>query len=142
MTELFDTTAPLPAETRDAVFVIVPAFNEGPKIVEVLSELKKDFPNVVVVDDGSSDDTFSRAKSAALHVLRHVINRGQGAALQTGITYALSQGARYIVTFDADGQHDPADIARLVAPLSAEQCDVTLVPDSSAPPTTCPAPAA
>ncbi|MGZ9187784.1 MAG: glycosyltransferase family 2 protein [Candidatus Binatia bacterium] len=79
---------------------------------------------VVVVDDGSRDDTFQQANAQTLHVLRHVLNLGQGAALQTGIDYALSAGADAIVTLDADGQHKAADVASLADALDG--ADVAL----------------
>jgi polyprenyl-phospho-N-acetylgalactosaminyl synthase len=108
------------------VFVIVAAFNEAECIAEVVREVRQLYPNVVVVDDGSSDDTAERAREAGAWVLTHLINRGQGAALQTGITYALARGAQFVVTFDADGQHDVADIAGLLAPIVRGEVDVSL----------------
>lgn len=125
MNEKHDETTHLPAAIRDQTYVIVAAYNEGPKIADVLSELAAYCDQVVVVDDGSTDDTFAQARRAAPFVLRHVINRGQGAALQTGMTFALARGAQYLVTFDADGQHRPEDIVRLVTPLVEKECDVT-----------------
>ena len=80
----------------------------------------------MVVDDGSRDGTGATAAAAGAHVLRHAVNRGQGAALQTGITYALGLGAGVIVTFDSDGQHDPNDISRVVAPVREGNCDIAL----------------
>lgn len=111
---------------RDGVYVVIPAYNEGPALADVLIELRTAYPNVVVVDDGSSDDTVKVAKKHAAYVLRHLVNRGQGAALQTGIDFALERGAEYVVTFDADGQHRVEDIARLIAPIVAGQCEITL----------------
>lgn len=109
------------------VWVVVPAFNEAKVLGDTLGKLKEAFRHVVVVDDHSSDDTFSIAKACSVAVCRHPINLGQGAALQTGIDYALSRGARYIVTFDADGQHAAADAVRMVSHLAtAADCDVVL----------------
>lgn len=108
------------------VFVIVAAFNEAECIADVVREVRDVYPNVVVIDDGSSDDTADRAREAGAWVLTHLINRGQGAALQTGITYALARGAQFVVTFDADGQHDVADIAALLAPIVRGEADVCL----------------
>ncbi len=119
------SVGPVPAARREA-FIIVPAFNEKESIAAVVADLRATFPNVVVVDDGSSDSTFESARQAGARVLRHLINRGQGAALQTGISAALSLGARWIVTFDADGQHRPDDIARLLDPIVRGECDITL----------------
>jgi len=84
------------------------------------------FENVVVVDDCSNDDTWSIAARAGAHVCRHPVNLGQGAALQTGIDYALAQGADHIVTFDADGQHRPIDAISMLDTLEREGCDVVL----------------
>jgi len=108
------------------VFVVVPAYNEMPAIQDVLTELSAVVPNVVVVDDGSSDGTYEASCGLARWTLRHLVNRGQGAALQTGIEFALRLGAEFIVTFDADGQHRVEDIVRIVAPLRRGECDVAL----------------
>ena len=116
----------LPAEVRSAVFVIIPAYNEAECVAEVVASVRAHYPNVVVVDDGSTDRTFDVAKAKATHLLRHVINRGQGAALQTGIEFALARGAGIIVTFDADGQHRTEDIQALVEPIYRGECDITL----------------
>jgi glycosyltransferase involved in cell wall biosynthesis len=109
---------------RESVFIVVPAYNEGAAVFDVVRDLRAAYPNVVVVDDGSSDATADEARRAGARVLRHVINRGQGAALQTGLTYSLRAGAEAIVTFDADGQHEVAAIARLVDAL--ENADVAV----------------
>lgn len=95
------------------LWVVIPAFNEGPVIDAVVRGVCAHYPNVVVIDDCSRDDTGALALAAGATVLRHPINLGQGAALQTGIAFALAQGAACIVTFDADGQHQVADIAVL-----------------------------
>lgn len=88
--------------------------------------LTKIFPNVVIVDDGSFDETSSQAFRFGATVLPHVINLGQGAALQTGIEYSLSAGAQIIVTFDADGQHHIPDIEKLVTPILNGESDIVL----------------
>lgn len=121
-----DGGTPLPAATREFIRVVVPAYNEAAVIGEVIRGLRGTYPHVLVVDDGSTDETGRVARAAGATVLRHVINRGQGAAIQTGIEFALRAGARYVVTFDADGQHDPADIERLVMPIVRGECDVAL----------------
>jgi len=95
----------LPPDVARRVWVVVAAYNEERRLGETLRGLCAVCPNVVVVDDGSSDGTERVALAHSVWVLRHVVNCGQGAALQTGIDFALRQGAEVVVTFDADGQH-------------------------------------
>jgi glycosyltransferase involved in cell wall biosynthesis len=106
------------------VFIVIAAYNEQKKIGSVIRQLKG--YDVVVVDDGSKDQTYSIAKKANVHVLRHVINRGQGAALKTGIDYALSNGADMIVTFDADGQFLASEIPKVLQPIKDRKADITI----------------
>ena len=98
-------------------WVVIAAFNEAKVIRGVVAEVVAEGLPVVVVDDGSRDGTAAAARMPGVVVLRHAINLGQGAALQTGIDYALHRGARHIVTFDADGQHRVEDIPALVDAL-------------------------
>jgi glycosyltransferase involved in cell wall biosynthesis len=107
------------------VWVVVAAYNEGSVISRVVSELKRRGYAVVVVDDGSSDRT-AEAAAAADVIVRHSINLGQGAALQTGIDFALEREADVIVTFDADGQHRAADIEKLVQAIRIADVDFAL----------------
>jgi len=121
------------------IAVVVPAYNEGHTVEEVVRQLRASFPQVIVVDDGSADDTGAAARAAGATVLRHLINRGQGAALKTGIDYALQGDAQVLVTFDSDGQHRVEDIARLVVSVAAGECDVALgsrflTPNNEVPP--------
>jgi glycosyltransferase involved in cell wall biosynthesis len=113
----------MPADPN-ATWVVVAAYNEGKVIRHVVSEVVAAGWNVVVVDDGSRDHTVSEAKLGGAIVVRHAVNLGQGAALQTGIDYAIRRGADYIVTFDADGQHNCDDIPALIAALDG--ADVAL----------------
>ena len=108
------------------LWVVIPAFNEGPVIGQVVMAVRALCPNVIVVDDGSGDDTGATALEAGATVLRHPINLGQGAALQTGIRYALSRGAGSIVTFDADNQHRPEDIKVLLDTQVKTGADIVL----------------
>jgi glycosyltransferase involved in cell wall biosynthesis len=116
----------LPVDVHNATFVVIPAYNEASSIEQVAREVRAEYPHVVVVDDGSMDDTFAAAKRCAAYVLRHIVNRGQGAALQTGIEFALSRGAGFVVTFDADGQHRVEDIAAMLMPIWRGECEITL----------------
>src|SRR4051795_12598971 len=84
-----------------SVWIVIPGFNESGMIARTIRSVAHWLPNVVVVDDGSSDDPPREAKPAGAHAVRHCVNLGQGAALGTGIRYALLNGARTIVTFDA-----------------------------------------
>lgn len=107
--------------------VIIPAYNETSRIQAVIRDVLAYVPRVVVVDDCSCDDTGDRAREAGAIVLKHLINRGQGAALQTATDYALHQlGAEVIVHFDADGQMQASDINRLVAPIVRGEADIVL----------------
>ena len=112
--------------SRRDIHVVIPAFNEAAVIARVVSEVARAGYRVLVVDDGSSDATADLARAAGAIVIGHPFNLGQGAALQTGIDYALAQGAEGIVTFDADGQHRVADIARLTEALVEERADFAL----------------
>jgi len=107
-------------------WVIIPAYNEEKKISEVIRGVFEYVPNVVVIDDGSQDQTYAVAKQSGAWVLRHRINRGQGAALATGIEFALRQGAEVIVTFDSDGQMSAADIPKMIEPIESGQAEAVL----------------
>ncbi|MCG8404654.1 MAG: glycosyltransferase family 2 protein [Phycisphaerales bacterium] len=121
-----DSVESLSRDVRKGAFIIIPAYNEGTCLEGIVREVREVYPNVVVVDDGSQDDTFEVAKRCATYTLRHLINRGQGAALQTGMDFARLRGARFVVTFDADGQHCVEDVAAMLAPIARGDCDITL----------------
>ncbi|HEX7477934.1 MAG TPA: glycosyltransferase family 2 protein [Polyangiales bacterium] len=121
------STYELSAADRARTFIVIAAFNEARAIGQVVRELREAaFPNVVVVDDGSRDDTADQARAAGAVVLTHLINRGQGAALQTGLSYALRAGADYLATFDADGQHDVADLPAMLGPIMHGEVEICL----------------
>jgi glycosyltransferase involved in cell wall biosynthesis len=120
------STAATEERSDPRVFVVVAAYNESRNIEVVVNHLLQRYSSVVVVDDGSKDDTSRRLQQTRAFWLRHSFNRGQGAALQTGIEFALRKHADIIVTFDADGQHDPGDIEALVNPILKGACDVVL----------------
>jgi len=109
------------------VWLVVPVFNEETVIADVLAHVLRTFPNVVCVDDGSKDNSAARILGSGAHLLRHPINLGQGAALQTGLSYALSRPrAEYFVTFDADGQHQVEDVETMIGVLRTKEADVVL----------------
>lgn len=108
------------------IWIVVPAFNAEKMVGKVVKNLKEKYQNVVVIDDGSVDQTFQEAKKSGAIVLRHVLNRGQGAALATGTEFALSQGADVVVHFDADGQHQASDIANVIRPIIENKVDIVL----------------
>lgn len=114
-------------DRADDACVVVPAFNESSVLREVLADLGGYFGTVIVVDDGSTDATADVARAAGAIVVRHGVNLGQGAALQTGFDFALRRrGVEYVVTFDADGQHAAADAHRLLAQCRKDGLDVVL----------------
>lgn len=99
----------------DDSWLVVPLYNEATVIGQVIDDAKGTFANIVCVDDGSSDGSAAIARKHGARVIEHPFNLGQGAALQTGMEFVRRQtNARYIVTFDADGQHSVADAAAMV----------------------------
>lgn len=111
--------------------VIVPAFNEAPIIYQTLVGLKKTVQStgkfdIIVIDDGSTDETRSEAKKAGITVVRHRLNRGLGGALSTGIEFAKRHEYDLAVTFDADGQHNPADVLKAIKPIEEGRADVVI----------------
>lgn len=109
----------------DRIFVVIPSYNEGKVIRQTILSLG-DAYQVVVVDDASTDDTANAVSDLPVYYLRHDINLGQGAALQTGMDFARQQGADVVVHFDADGQHNPADIPRFIDALHTKNVDIVL----------------
>ena len=107
------------------VWIILAAYNEGNRLADTLRGLSE-WKNLVVVDDGSLDDTAQVARRCGAWTLTLPFNCGQGAALQTGFDFALSHGAKVLVTFDADGQHLPSDIPTLIEPILRDETDVVL----------------
>lgn len=107
--------------------VVIPAYNEEARIAAAVCDAVRFVDAVVVVDDCSTDDTFGKACGANAHVLRHIVNRGQGAALQTGTDYAVSiLNADIVVHFDADGQMMAEEIPVILAPIVSNEADVVL----------------
>jgi len=107
------------------VFVILPAFNEQAALRSTVSSLLTTGHTIVVVDDGSAEKQSDVLQGLPVHYLHHSINLGQGAALQTGASYALKMNADLIVHFDSDGQHQSENIQTLLQPLLENKCDIT-----------------
>lgn len=106
--------------------VIIPAYNEEKNIGRVIQGVKKYTQNIIVVDDGSKDKTYQIALEKGAKVFHHLINRGLGGALGTGIKAALLDGADIIVTLDADGQHNPDEIPHLLKPVMEDKADIVI----------------
>ncbi len=107
-----------------SIWIIIPAYNEAKQIANTISSLQnKGYNNIVVVDDGSSDHTYESAQAMGVCVVRHSINLGAGAATSTGIAVAMRKHADVVLTFDADGQHDPEDIYEVVKLVLCGEAD-------------------
>ena len=117
-----------PAQEAENLLILIPARDEEASIVHVIQGCGESLPGrpILVVDDGSRDETARKARDAGAVVVSHTFGMGYGAALQTGYLYALRKGFDLVVQLDADGQHDPRDLPRLVAPLVKGTADVTL----------------
>jgi len=108
-------------------YIVIAAYNEEKNLPKVITSLKNaSYNNVIAVDDGSKDHTFEAVEKAGAIALKHIVNKGQGAALRTGINHALSQNAEIIVTFDADGQHRIEDLPAMIKPVAEGNVDITL----------------
>ncbi|WP_295721973.1 glycosyltransferase family 2 protein [uncultured Methanobrevibacter sp.] len=113
-------------------FLVVPAYNEENHVEKVLIDIANLGYNIILVNDGSSDNTLNIARQvqkkypSQIHIVTHVLNRGLGAALKTGMTVALNHNAKYIITFDADGQHNFEDIAKVIKPLREKKADAVI----------------
>lgn len=113
---------------KTKIFIIITAYNVAESIEEVVKDLKqKEYKNIVVVEDGSRDNSLEViSKIPDIIVLPHIINRGQGAALQTGQEYSIKHGAKYIVHFDGDGQHDSEQIEKAVRILEENNLEMCI----------------
>jgi len=112
---------------NSSVYIIVPVFNEGFTIRKVVVSLLEYGFSVIVVDDASTDNSYSSIKDLNIHYLLHEVNLGQGAAIQTGIEYALTKGdAKIFATFDGDGQHRVEDVMEMIAPIEKNEADIVM----------------
>jgi len=115
----------MPATADPRVAIVIPAYQAAATVAAVVTGARA-AGSVYLVDDGSTDGTGDRGRGMGVTVLRHEANRGKGAALATGIAAALAGRAEVIVTLDADGQHPPAEIPRLLAPIAQGRADLVL----------------
>ncbi|MGN1363135.1 MAG: glycosyltransferase family 2 protein [Methanobrevibacter sp.] len=116
----------------EGVYLVVPAYNEEKHVETVLRDISKLGYCIILVNDGSKDNTLNIARNVQkdypnqIYIVSHVINRGLGAALKTGMTDALKHDAKYIITFDADGQHAFEDIPKVLKPLQEKKVDAVI----------------
>jgi glycosyltransferase involved in cell wall biosynthesis len=126
---LSSTTSTTDSESnnkRHVIMAVIPAYNESESIGKVVSETSKYVNSVIVVDDGSSDNTAEIAASMNARVVRNRYNAGKGAALKRGLIECLKFNPDVIITLDGDGQHDPAEIPKLLEPIKTEEADVVI----------------
>lgn len=111
--------------SNDDTCLVVPVYNEAAVVGDVIGQAREAFPRVVCVDDGSTDGSAEEVRRSGAVLVQHPINLGQGAALQTGIEFALRDpSVRYFVTFDADGQHLISDVERMLEILRRDDADI------------------
>jgi UDP-N-acetylglucosamine---dolichyl-phosphate N-acetylglucosaminyltransferase len=102
---------------KDSIWVVIPAYNESKHISNVIKKTKEYCKNIIVIDDGSRDDTYEIAKNSDVYVLKNIVNMGKGAALKTGCDFAIKKEATIIIVMDSDGQHNPEDIIPIIKKL-------------------------
>ena len=113
------------SDNASKIVALIPAYNEVERIAAVVTNTRPHLP-VLVVDDGSSDDTFQQAEAGGATVLKQTPNQGKGAALRAGFQWAVKQGYQAVITLDADGQHDPAEIPHFLQAYAAHQSDLII----------------
>ena len=120
------------SKRKPSVCVVIPAYNEQTSIKTVIHDLQTEFSNakldyaIVVVDDGSKDNTADVAQESGAYVIRHILNSGAGAATATGLSYANQSGYDIAATMDADGQHLPSDVLAGIQTMQEKQCDLLI----------------
>jgi glycosyltransferase involved in cell wall biosynthesis len=113
--------------TTSSAYIIIPVFNHDKHLRGVILDLNKNgFSNIIVIDDGSATDIYPKISDLNIHFLRHKMNLGQGAALQTGFEFARKRHADHVVSFDADGQHNVADVEKVLKPVIEGSADICL----------------
>jgi len=110
----------------ERIMIIIPAYNEEGSIAKLLPSLNFPPQDIIVVDDGSIDNTFSESQSFGVHVIRHEKNEGKGMAHRTGFNFASKEEARWVITMDADGQHSPKDIPKFIKAIKEKKGDMII----------------
>lgn len=113
-------------ENKLKMVVLIPAYNEEKNIFDVVTQVKKYIPLVIVVDDGSSDQTAQKARKAGADVLVHEVNKGKGAAIRTGFDEVLKQHMDAVIIMDADGQHDASELPGIIEKARIDQADIVM----------------
>lgn len=109
------------------ILVIIPVYNEGARVLRVVEDVKRaGFNRILIVDDGSTDNTKETLAHSEVHYVRHFINRGQGAAVQTGFDIAVEEKVEFVIVIDGDGQFNPANITRVAMPLIKNEADLVI----------------
>ena len=109
---------------NSSVCVVIPAYNEADNIANLLKQLKKNIEHILVVDDGSADNTYEIVKDCGVHCIRHEQNKGKGVSLEDGYKYVCEKGFSYVITMDGDGQHSPEDIPKFLEVLQQTGADI------------------
>jgi len=107
---------------ENSTWIVIPAYNESKHISEVIKKTKRYCQNIIVIDDGSKDNTFEIAKNLKVYVLKNIVNMGKGAALKTGCDFAIKKKSKKIIVMDSDGQHNPEHITKIIDDL--EKVDI------------------
>ncbi|PIP14023.1 MAG: glycosyltransferase family 2 protein [bacterium (Candidatus Stahlbacteria) CG08_land_8_20_14_0_20_40_26] len=110
----------------ERIMIIIPAYNEEESIAKLLPSLNFPPQDIIVVDDGSTDNTISKSQSFGVHVIRHEKNKGKGMAHRTGFNFASKEEARWVITMDADGQHSPKDIPKFIKAIKEKKGDMII----------------
>ncbi|MEA3432574.1 MAG: glycosyltransferase family 2 protein, partial [candidate division WOR-3 bacterium] len=110
----------------ERIMIIIPAYNEEESIAKLLPSLNFPPQDIIVVDDGSTDNTASKSQSFGVHVIRHEKNKGKGMAHRTGFNFASKEEARWVITMDADGQHSPKDIPKFIKAIKEKKGDMII----------------
>ena len=111
---------------NDKIYIIVPVYNEEKSIKKVINDLRKYFRNIIIINDGSTDNTINEIGKFDTHIINNIKNLGQGASIRIGVEYALKENAEYFATFDSDGQHNSDDLYNMLNYLIDNNLDIVI----------------